>query len=864
MARLYSDLGQRTVYLRNGLALAQGLPCLIYKTPPGHPSPQLANLAAFDPANRNAPGAPIVGGALIVDAHSNRPSFWDLDDMPCLWITVSGGPMEAIYPDSQPQLDAQAARITALEPGGANEVATAAALAAETAARTQALTAEVNARMNGDTTTAANAAADATSKANAAQAAAIAAVTPRLTALERLSGLVVFRDGENLLVRAPFDATRDILMPFDANGGAENMFMLSNPVVSSVGLIPASAADSTIWPTVTGATFIHGTGDDNVPIHTGWSYVGGNHGYSVGSQVTAAGHGKSNADVGSQWSDGTRTYTLLRVVDAATLLFANPYTVSNGIATGGVVAPAATLTHVSGATNTASVPISGGVTGAVQIHPSTYGRTYTIELDGRPVADGKTFGQVLTVTETYYVASYKGLVDTAQANIGTPVHTIMSQVPALARVSNTYRVTPATVVVAQRVTALEKTNLNMGVTQAIGLTTPAGGKLRQFMAGIGTVGGFNFSTLADLSAMTTTLNFGPATYLNPVQPAVSAQQWAYDAVGDPQWGLALGILPIADGHPTQRLKNAPTQTWFMPNTTKKNYPQIAWQKLMNPGESLSGTAYRRYLAPPDTVAEITVSDGTNTWAIIERTTTTSEGRAAAPQLLGRRLVPAGMTTIAAAERVTGEGIAYTAPTLPAYGMWQAVPDTPRLETIPGALGQPGNYFLVAQGGVTAATLTSSFNILYLFPMYLPEAVLVDRAAIEVTTAGTGVMRHGVYANDPATGLPSGVGPIADYGTVDVTTTGVKESTLSTPVLLPAGWHWYGWVWQESNTTPPALRTLTSGIGIGPLNIGNAVSLMSGARLGYFVNSVAGPLGALTVNATNSHQLNSPRVAYRRA
>lgn len=188
---------------------------------------------------------------------------------------------------------------------------------------------------------------------------------------------------------------------------------------------------------------------------------------------------------------------------------------------------------------------------------------------------------------------------------------------------------------------------------------------------------------------------------------------------------------------------------------------------------------------------------------------------------------------------------------------------PRFGPVPGSTGLAGQYFLAAQGLVSTYQMISSNGILYLHAMYLPASVTVDRVAIEVTAPGTGVVRHGVYANDPATGLPASNGPIADYGTVDVTAVGVKETTLNPPVLLPAGWHWYGWVWQGSNTTPPTMRTLNTGAAYGPFNIGSSLSLMAGSRLGYFVNPVNGPLGSFTASPNAAHQLTAPRVAYRR-
>jgi hypothetical protein len=248
---------------------------------------------------------------------------------------------------------------------------------------------------------------------------------------------------------------------------------------------------------------------------------------------------------------------------------------------------------------------------------------------------------------------------------------------------------------------------------------------------------------------------------------------------------------------------------------------------------------------------------------LDQIATTADSRAPLPgTLLGKRLRPVGPTTAVAGDRVTADGLSYSIAASPGYGLWQTLDDSGKVEGIPGATKTVGNYFITQQGIVSTLALTGSYQILYLWPMYLPDATTVDRACLEITTVGTGAVRHGVYANDPDTGMPLATGPIADFGTVDPTVTGVKESTLSPTVVLPAGWHWYGLVWQTTNTTAPTIRVVNTPSGFGPLNIGTSSAPMSGSRMCYSVSSVAGALGAL--GALTAQQINPPRLAYRRA
>jgi hypothetical protein len=692
----------------------------------------------------------------------------------------------------------------------------------------------------------------------------IAAQTP---ALRRLGGVAVHRSGNELLVRSAFDSTRDLLQPVTLSAGAESMVLLSTATNPNVCLIATTATDSTVWPAIgAAATAIHGPSDDNCPINVQFSYIGGNHGYSTTWNVTATAHGKTMADLGSTWSDGTRTYTLLAVPDANTLTFGASYSTSAGVSTASTIAPAASLTHVSGATHTTTVPIIGGVV-AIEFHPSSFNHAVTVALDDRPLADGqKSYGQVLTIVETYQIVSYKAMIDWAQAHVGSAVATAIAagSVSALCRISNTYRFTSAGLVVAQKLIAAEAMKVNMGVTQAIPLTIPAGGSKKQFMAGIGTAGGLNFSTLVDLSTMTGDIDVTPAAYVDPLTPATRMTQWAYNSGGAAQYGLAMGLLPVADGAPSQRVQNAATKSWFMTNSLKKNYPQIALNKTMAIGDTLAGSAYRKYLAPPDTTAEVVIGDGADTWAFLDRpSSATTDARMVAPKLLGKRLAPVGPVAVTdVPERVSGDGISYSLASAPGYGAWKAIDEALPPPSLFGAGRKVGNYFSFA-APKTAIALTGSFQILYLFPLTLPVETPIDRAILDCSTLGTGFIRHGVYAHDPSTGQPVPTAPLADFGTLDITTTGIKGDTnLPAVVTLPRVF-WYGICWQTTNTTAPAIRQGTVPVYTGPIDLGSTPPVSSASsRLGYFMSGVTGAFGALS--GLSTHALLPPSVIFRRA
>ena len=155
----------------------------------------------------------------------------------------------------------------------------------------------------------------------------------------------------------------------------------------------------------------------------------------------------------------------------------------------------------------------------------------------------------------------------------------------------------------------------------------------------------------------------------------------------------------------------------------------------------------------------------------------------------------------------------------------------------------GSWWVSSNALSGSASLVGSYQIMYLIPFYLPNAVTVDRVAVEVTTLGTGVVRLGMYSHDQTTGRPTVTnGLLFDWGTVDVTSTGVKEVTISS--TLPAGWTYLAYCWQSNNTTGPVLRgqSYQYSQANGPQYIGTSSSAINSTRNGFSYPSVTGAFG----------------------
>jgi hypothetical protein len=118
------------------------------------------------------------------------------------------------------------------------------------------------------------------------------------------------------------------------------------------------------------------------------------------------------------------------------------------------------------------------------------------------------------------------------------------------------------------------------------------------------------------------------------------------------------------------------------------------------------------------------------------------------------------------------------------------------------LAWSGGYIGPLHRDVT--TVTVGNGVLYLVPVYIPSSVTLDRLSIEVVTTPGGagsVVRLGIYNHNSATNLPSSL--LVDAGTVDTTTTGTKEATISQ--TLSAGTYWFCAVAQGSASPNPTLR-----------------------------------------------------------
>ena len=149
------------------------------------------------------------------------------------------------------------------------------------------------------------------------------------------------------------------------------------------------------------STEVHNAGiDESCPIRYNEMFQAGGHG-SVGYTANMVAHGKTNVDVGSIWTDGTDEWvlTFINSVDGVTLLRRNTGTVDKWVISSADFG-STTLTHVSGATDTANIVMTSST--QYQVIPII--RDYLAEMrvdDVAVTANSENKGQRAVLSETY-------------------------------------------------------------------------------------------------------------------------------------------------------------------------------------------------------------------------------------------------------------------------------------------------------------------------------------------------------------------------------------------------------------------------------------------------------------------------------
>lgn len=155
---------------------------------------------------------------------------------------------------------------------------------------------------------------------------------------------------------------------------------------------------------------VHHMVDEIAPYRVFDTTVGGNHGY-VKTRCTVTGHDKTNADVGSIWSDGTKQFVLVNIYDA------NNIDISSRPDNLGLTGT--TLTHVSGATHTGAFTPSVKTDGPM--FPCFKNHKLQILADDKIIGTGQFLSveKNVTIIESYDVLTKSSIMEWLITQVGT-------------------------------------------------------------------------------------------------------------------------------------------------------------------------------------------------------------------------------------------------------------------------------------------------------------------------------------------------------------------------------------------------------------------------------------------------------------
>lgn len=399
----------------------------------------------------------------------------------------------------------------------------------------------------------------------------------------------VVKYGETFYIRGSLDSTNDIVIETHRNGSSNGSFRFYQ-----AKLLTKSQSE-------TEGEFFHDISDDITPINT-FTAVGANHGYTSIVKITMSSHGKTTADLGSKYTDGTTTYTLLDIAGNV-LTFGCPYTITDDVVSSSAVNPVATMTHVSGGTNTGNVTIST-IASAPQLYPSTNNKSVVYVLDGVEITvDGTYYGNELQVQESYNVMDYKSIIDYAQTHIGTSYKN--DSIEGVVRLSINYTFGKgANCLISHSYKALKKVTISKGGFLQAYVPKLTGYTVKRYIPGVVAKSGFDFANIVDMTTYNSDITFLTSDYINAAKPPNRLVDWLYDVANNKKVGFTFGyIVDKTDSKNSSRVANS-TNAWRV-RTTKKSYPTAMDNITLNPGDYRTVLGYRNYLSP------IATEDATN-------------------------------------------------------------------------------------------------------------------------------------------------------------------------------------------------------------------------------------------------------------
>ena len=331
--------------------------------------------------------------------------------------------------------------------------------------------------------------------------------------------------------------------------------------------------------------------------------IGANHGWVTQKATKGS---LTQADTGSIWTDGTRQYILAKV-DSTYAYFLRPCTKADGKYSFGA-APSADLTHVSGATHTDTVPISGMTES--QLYPSVNNHSLDIYANGKKITqNGAYITSRLIVKEHYEIMDFIGMSNYLKAHIGSDLATVRNNIDSVLALDYTYIITEDSEVIYSCVRAIDEINLaNSGFIQATAIYGN-NGTVYRYVNGVKNGTDFASSSLVDMTNYNADKTIKKSDLIDPSKPVNRCVDICKDGNGNILYGFVIGFIPDksfgADSKRASILTSDSSVIWDM-RSTKKSYPYCVYNKTLSTGESINVVTYRHYIMPNTPITNETV------------------------------------------------------------------------------------------------------------------------------------------------------------------------------------------------------------------------------------------------------------------
>lgn len=401
------------------------------------------------------------------------------------------------------------------------------------------------------------------------------------------------RVGTDIYLRTPMDASYELMQMVSLASG-------SNSTVNYQGarrIAKLTSGIASAWPA---ATVLHSAGDDAAPLKYNGTYIGANHGAYIVHEVTATGHGKTVADVGSEWDDGAgEKFCIFKIVDANKLWLVSRNKSTYPAWSFALSISGSTLTHSSGATHTGAITVSSSA--LTQLWPALQAQTAKVYLDGitEITADGTYRCTTLDIVNAYRIASPAKVHDFVRAGVGWATQPAFNDASIASDILRTltYRYAEnGSCEIIDGVEALNPLTLNyMGVTQANPLTYTSK-ELWQYVPRVSPKAGgiktWNFQAQENISGTFELLTLAAADWTDSNNPPDRMAQ-IVKASGVPDFGLMLGYSPLRSvGLPATR-KTLVTEACFI-SSIRKQYPKAVNGKSLVAGDYFEMCAFRAW------------------------------------------------------------------------------------------------------------------------------------------------------------------------------------------------------------------------------------------------------------------------------